>query len=95
MEIKWRLFQDRELREADSGEGLREVLSREGEIEKESRTVRRWEASKEEAMVGRVWLLAPERRHHSSWYTGEERKHGGLRENPGREQETGRTSSVG
>lgn len=57
MEINWRIFQDRELGEADSRERLREVLSREGEIEKESRTTRRWERSTEEAMIGIVCLL--------------------------------------
>lgn len=34
MEINWRIFQGREFREADTKERLREVLSREGEIEK-------------------------------------------------------------
>ena len=57
MEINWWIFQGREFREADSRERLREVLSREGEIEKESRTTRRWEGSTEEAVVGIVWLL--------------------------------------
>lgn len=57
MEINWRIFQDREFGEADSRERLREVLSREGENEKESRTMRRWEGRTEEAMTGIVWLL--------------------------------------
>jgi len=57
MEINWRIFQGREFREADTKERLREVLSREGEIEKEARTTRRWEGSTEEAGIGIVWLL--------------------------------------
>ena len=32
------------------------MLSREGEIEKEARTTRRWEGSTEEAGIGIVWL---------------------------------------
>lgn len=50
---------------AVSGKRLREVLSREVEME-ESRTKRTWEENTDEAMMGIVWLLAPERRNQFS-----------------------------
>lgn len=80
--------------EADSGEKLRELLSREGEIE-ESRTMRRWEGRTEKAMMDIMQLLAPEKRLSCSSEIKEGRKHGRLRERTqGGEKGTVRTRLV-